>query len=69
MRNCKAIIHKLYFPVDGNLHYNVQLWRELTDGKSDYSYAGYGKYFKTIQEAEQYAKDHSTVPAEYRIEV
>ena len=66
-KNCKAIIKKLSFPLDNNLFYNVQLWYEWHAGKSDYVYAGNGKYFSDIETAEQYAKERSTVPVEYDI--
>jgi hypothetical protein len=56
-RKCKAIIHKLYFPLDDCLNYDVSLWYSWHD---TYVYAGNGKYFCTAEEAEQYAKENST---------
>jgi len=55
-RKCKAIIHKLSFPLDGCLHYDVSLWYSW---KNTFVYAGYGKYFKTAAEAEKYAAEHA----------
>lgn len=60
--NCKAVIHKLYFPLDGCLNYDVQLWYEYRKGC--YAYAGNGKYFRTAEEAEAYALKKSTVSIE-----
>lgn len=59
--NCKAIIHKTYFPIDG-YNYDVQLWYEYIKGC--YAYAGNGKYFRTAEEAEAYALKKSTVSIE-----
>ena len=56
-RKCKATIHKLYFSLDGCLNYDVSLWYSWHD---TYVYAGNGKYFRTAEEAEQYAKENST---------
>ena len=55
-RKCKAIIHKLSFPLDGCLNYDVSLWYSWHD---TFVYAGYGKYFKTAEEAEQYAEENA----------
>ena len=44
------------FPLDSCLNYDVSLWYSWHD---TYVYAGYGKYFKTAEEAEQYAKDNA----------
>lgn len=60
-RKCKAIIFKLYFPLDGCLCYNVQLWYSF---ENTFVYAGNGKYFKTLGEAEQYASQHATAVVE-----
>ena len=60
--NCKAVIHKLHFPLDKYFNYNVQLWYEYRKGC--YAYAGNGLYFKTVEEAEAYALEKSTVPIE-----
>lgn len=46
-------IEKLAFPVDG-YNYNAQIWKSL-DGKN-FFYCGFGKYFKTREEAEAYKK-------------
>lgn len=51
----KAIITKLKFPLDGNLHYNVQIVRS-TDGKS-FWYCGCGKFCRTKQEARQFIEE------------
>lgn len=56
-RKCKAIIHKMSFPLDGCLNYDVSLWYEW---KGIFVYAGYGKYFKTEEEAICYAIENST---------
>jgi hypothetical protein len=63
MRNCKAIINKLAFPIDGCLNYNVQLWYEF---ENTYVYAGYGRYTQTLEQAEEFAKEYATVPIEYK---
>ena len=55
-RKCKAIIHKLYYPLDNYFNYDVSLWYEW---KNTFVYAGYGKYFKTEAEAEKYAAENS----------
>jgi len=55
-RKCKAIIHKLSFPLDGCLNYDVSLWYEW---KNTFVYAGYGRYFRTAEEAEQYAAENA----------
>ena len=63
VRKCKAIIRKMAFPLDGELNYNVELWYEFTDsttGETGFVYAGYGKYFKNIYQAKQYAIENST---------
>lgn len=60
-RKCKAIIRKLSFPLDGCLNYNVQLWYDFEDS---FIYAGNGKYFKTLEESEQYAAEHATAGIE-----
>lgn len=54
-RKCKAIIKKLSFPLDGCLNYNVQLWYGYNNS---FVYAGNGKFFETLEDAEQYAKQH-----------
>lgn len=65
MMNCKAVLRKLYFPIDG-YNYNVQLWNEcIIDGKRTFVYAGNGNYFKTLEDAKEYALIFSTVPIEY----
>ena len=56
-RKCKAIIHKLSYPMDGCLNYDVSLWYEW---RNTYVYAGYGKYFCAAEDAEQYAKENAT---------
>ena len=47
-------IEKLYSPVHG-YNYNAQIWRSI-DGKKFY-YCGFGKYFRTLEEAEEYKKE------------
>ena len=64
--NCKAVISKTSFPLDGCLNYDVQLWYEWHAGAGDYVYAGYGKYFRDPASAKEYAAEHSTVPVEYQ---
>lgn len=54
-RKCKAVIEKLPITIEG-FNYNVQLWFDFHDS---FVYAGYGKYFQTLTEAEQYAAEHS----------
>lgn len=49
----KRKIEKLSFPVDG-YNYNVMEWRSVDGGKT-FWYCGYGKFCKTLEEAEQYA--------------
>lgn len=68
-RKCIAVICKLSFPLDGVLNYDVQLWYEFTDsttGKTGFVYAGYGKYFKDIEQAKQYAIENSTEDIVFR---
>jgi hypothetical protein len=55
-RNCKAIIKKLSFPLDGCLNYDVSLWYKWNN---TYVYAGYGRFFQTVEEAEQYAAENA----------
>lgn len=43
--------------LDGCLNYDVSLWYEWKD---IFVYAGYGKYFKTEEEAICYAIENST---------
>ena len=49
----KTTINKLAFPVDG-YQYNVQIWISVDGGKR-YAFCGLGKFFKTEQEAQEYA--------------
>lgn len=51
----KRKIEKLSFPVDG-YNYNVMEWRSVDGGKT-FLYCGYGKFCKTLEEAEQYANE------------
>lgn len=60
-RKCKAVICKLFFPLDGCLNYNVQLWYDF---ENTFVYAGNGKYFSTLEQAEQYAAQHATAGIE-----
>lgn len=53
-------IENLFFPV-GCYNYYVSEWRSV-DGGENFCYCGYGKYCKTLAEAEQYAKSKE-VPA------
>lgn len=46
-------IEKLAFSVDG-YNYNAQIWKSLD--RKNFCYCGYGKYFKTLEEAEAYKK-------------
>ena len=50
----KKKIEKLSFPVDG-YNYNVQIVRSVDGGKT-WWYTGFGKYFRTLEEAQEYAK-------------
>ena len=49
----KTTIDKLAFPVNG-YRYNVKIWISV-DGGENYAYCGLGKYFKTEQQAQEYA--------------
>lgn len=51
----KCKIEKLAFPVDC-YNYNVSEWRSI-DGGETFWYCGHGKFCKTLQEAEEYAKN------------
>ena len=68
-RNCKAIIKKLSFPLDGCLNYDVQLWYECPFiAPGTYVHAGYGKYCRGLDAARLYAEEHATVPIEYQLD-
>ena len=51
----KYRVEKLYFPVDNVYLYNVQ---ELTsvDGGQTFWYCGFGKFFRTLEEANEYVQ-------------
>ena len=49
----KATIDELAFPIDG-YRYSVKIWISV-DGGENYAYCGLGKYFKTEQQAQEYA--------------
>lgn len=51
----KYRVEKLHFPVDNVYLYNVQ---ELTsvDGGNTFWYCGFGKFFRTLEEANEYVQ-------------
>lgn len=51
----KVEIHKLNFPVANIYNYNAMIFRNVDGGKT-FFYCGYGKYFATIEEAQDYKK-------------
>ena len=51
----KCVIEKLHFPVDG-YEYNVQIWTSV-DGGKNFWYCGFGKYFRTEEEAKKWAAE------------
>lgn len=51
----KVEIETLSFPVDG-YHYNAKVLRSI-DGGETFWYCGFGKYFKTFQEAQQFKNE------------
>lgn len=51
----RAIIEKLDQPVHG-YRYNVQI-ETSTDGGKNFLYSGNGRYFKTLEEAENYKNE------------
>lgn len=55
MKECKAIIHKLSSAVHG-MNYDVSLWHKFGN---TFVYAGYGKYFQTAEDAEQFATENA----------
>lgn len=52
----KVEIHKLNFPVANIYNYNAMVFRSVDGGKT-FFYCGYGKYFATIEEAQDYKKE------------
>ena len=52
----KYIIQALAFPIDGIYTHNVQRWTS-TDGGRTFAYCGFGKYCKSVAEAEAYKKE------------
>lgn len=50
----KVVIIKLFFPID-YYNYNAQIWRSRNN--KDFYYCGCGKYFRTLEEAENYKKE------------
>ena len=51
----KVTIEELTFPLDNVYHYNAMLWFSLDD--VNYYHSGFGKYCKTLEEAEEYKKE------------
>ena len=49
-------INELSSPIDGVYKYNVQRWTSI-DGGQSWAYCGFGRYFKTREEAEKYKND------------
>ena len=54
----KVTIEEMFFMLDGVYKYNAMLWSSL-DGINWY-HAGFGRYCKTLEEAEQYRKENET---------
>ena len=51
----KYVIEKLHFPVDG-YNYDVKMLTSVDGGKNFY-YCGYGKFFRTEEEAVAYKEE------------
>ena len=51
----KYRVEKLHFPLDGVYNYNVQELSSVDGGKT-FWYCGFGKYCKTLNEANEYVK-------------
>ena len=51
----KYRVEKLHFPLDGVYTYNVQELSSVDGGKT-FWYCGFGKYCKTLNEANEYVK-------------
>lgn len=52
-------IEKLSFPIDGLYNYNAMVFRSVDGGKT-FCHCGYGKYCKTLEEAEAYKSEIET---------
>ena len=52
----KVEIHKINFPVANIYNYNAMIFRSVDGGKT-FFHCGYGKYFATIEEAQDYKKE------------
>lgn len=55
----KVKIEKLSFPINGVYNYNAMIFRSVDSGKT-FCYCGYGKYCKTLEEAEAYKNEIET---------
>lgn len=55
----KVKIEKLSFPINGVYNYNAMIFRSVDSGKT-FCYCGYGKYCKTLEEAESYKNEIET---------
>ena len=51
----KYRVEKLHFPLDGVYNYNVQELSSVDGGKT-FWYCGFGKYCKSLEEANEYVK-------------
>ena len=51
----KYRVEKLHFPLDGVYNYDVQEWSSVDGGKT-FWHCGFGKYCKTLAEANEYVK-------------
>lgn len=51
----KYRVEKLHFPLDGVYNYNVQELSSVDGGKT-FWYCGFGKFCKTLNEANEYVK-------------
>lgn len=55
----KVTIEKLTFPLDNVYYYNAMLW--LSSDNINYYHCGFGKYCKTLEEAESYKKEQEVL--------
>ena len=51
----KYRVEKLHFPLDGVYEYNVQEFTSVDGGKT-FWYCGFGKFCKTLEEANEYVQ-------------
>lgn len=51
----KYRVEKLHFPVDGIYNYNVQELSSV-DGGETFWYCGFGKFCRTLEEANEYVR-------------